>query len=96
MLYLRQNPVAKNSMDKKWCIKIFRPKTFVSQCRTLSWGNTSVLSFINFPAAKNSLDKRGFIQKFRRKFSFDNAENFRKGTLLCCVSQNSVSEKDYG
>ncbi len=38
---------------------IFRRKSFVSQCRTISWRNPSVLCFRNFPVAKKFMDKGG-------------------------------------
>ena len=40
------------------------------------------------PVAKNYMDKRGGYQEFPTEiFLSDNADNSRKGTLLCCVSE---------
>ena len=88
MQWLRKIPVAKNSMDKKGGIKIFRPKTFFSQCRTLSKGNPSVLCFRNFAAAKKFMDEEEAFKIFRRTFfCLRVPKKVRRGTLLCCVSE---------
>ena len=73
-------------------IKIFRRKLSCLTVPKSSQGNPSVLCLRNFPAATKNLDRRtgGDIKIFRRKcFLFQSAEKFRKGTLLCCVSENS-------
>ncbi len=57
-------------MNKKggWCIKIFRRKFFVSQCRNPSQVNPSVLCSRNIPVAKKFMDKCGEYEDFLRKF----------------------------
>ena len=68
-------------------IKIFRQIVFVSQSRKLSKLNLFVLCFSKFPVAKKIMYEGGhqdFCQKF---FLSQSAKNFRRGTLLCCVSE---------
>ena len=67
MLCLRKFPVAKNSMDRKSGMKIFRRKLFVLQCRNFSLGNTSALCSRKFPVAKNYMDRKSGMKIFRRK-----------------------------
>ena len=50
--------------------------------------------FIKFPVAKNSMHEKRGIKIFRRIFLSQYAESFRKGTLWCCISENSASDKD--
>ena len=49
-----------------------------------------MLFFRKLPVAKKIFDKRGRgLSRFSvESFLSHNAENFGKGTLLCCVSQN--------
>ena len=63
MLRLRKFPVAKNSMDNKGGIKIFRRSSFVSLCRKLSQENPSVLCLRKIPVAKNSMDKEREVSR---------------------------------
>ena len=96
VMCFRKLPLAETIMDKRGGIKTFRRRIFVSQCRKPSQLNAFVLCLRKLPVAKKIMDESGVSRFSVTKFSFDHAENFRKGTLLCCVSQNSVSEKDYG
>ena len=41
-----------------------------------------------FPVAKNSMDKKGVPRFLVEKFLSYSAEKLRRGTLLCCVSEN--------
>ena len=56
MLRLRKIPEAKNSMDNRGGIKIFRRKIFVSLCRKFLQGNPVVLCFRKLLVAKNIMD----------------------------------------
>ena len=50
-----------------------------------------MLCFRNFLVVKKFVDKRGgggSITIFCQKFLSHSAEKFRRGTLLCCVSEN--------
>ena len=97
MLCFRNFPVAEKIMDKKGYVKVFRPITFFSQCRTLSKGNTSVLCFRNFAAAKKFMDEEGALKIFRRTFFCLRVPKKSVGEHFCAVFQKtSGSEKDYG
>ena len=90
MLCFRELLVPKKIVDKRRSIKIFRRIFFVSQCRKVSKGNPSLLSSRNYTVAKKIMDEGGR----RVKISLENllshsAEKLRRGTLLCCVSENS-------
>ena len=71
-------------------VTIFRRNFFVSQYRNISWRNPSVLCFRKLLVAKKFKDKReGKYQDFQSKiFLSHSAEKIRRGTLLCCVSEN--------
>ena len=69
-------------------MKIFRRKTFVLHCRTLSQGKLSVLCFRKYPVAKKFMDRRGVSRFSVEKFLSQSAELFRRGSFLCCVSEN--------
>ena len=59
MLCFRKSPVALKFMDKiGGSIKIFSRKFFVSKCRKISLGNSSVLRFRKILVAKMFTDKR--------------------------------------
>ena len=54
-------------------------------------GRNSVLCFRKFPVAKNFTDKTGGgeCQDFPSEFFLSHStETFRRGRLLCCVSEN--------
>ena len=53
-----------------------------------------MLCFRYSPAAKKIMDKRGVVSRFSvESFLSQNAENFHRGTLLCCVSANFRQRK---
>ena len=89
MLCFRKLPAAKNFMDKRGVVKTLRRKFFVSKCRKLLQGNCFVLCFRKLPVSKKIMHKRGGLSRFSVEcFLYHNAENFGRGTLLCCVSEN--------
>ena len=48
-----------------------------------------MLCFRKFPVEKKFMDKRGEVSRFCFEiFLSHSAEKFRRGTLLCCVSEN--------
>ena len=48
-----------------------------------------MLCFRKFPLAKKIMDKMGWVSRFSvGKILSYRAENFRRGTFLCCVSEN--------
>ena len=48
-----------------------------------------MLCLRKFPLAKRIMDKMGRVSRFSvGKFLSHSAEKFRKGTFLCCVSEN--------
>ena len=59
MLCFRKIPEAKNSMDIRRVVKIFRRNVFVSQCRKLSQENPFVLCFRKLPVSKEIMHMRG-------------------------------------
>ena len=72
-------------------IKIFDQNFSISQCRKTSQWNFSVLCFRIFPVAKNVISSRGgggLSRFYVESFLSQNAENFCRGTLLRCVSEN--------
>ena len=97
MLCLRKIPVAKSSMDKKWGIKVFRRKNFVSQCRKLSKVNLSVLCFRKNPVAKKIMYKMGGISRFSVEvFGLTMPKTFATESFCVVFQKTSGSEKDYG
>ena len=84
-------------MDRSGGIEIFRRKFFVSECRTLSWGNPSLLCLRNFPVAKNSMDKKGGYEDYPSEILCLTLPKIFVGEHFCAVLQkNSGSEKLYG
>ena len=97
MLHLRKFTVAKNSMDNKGGIKIFRRSSFVSLCRKLSQGNPSVLCLRKIQVAKTSMDNKGGIRTFRRKVFVSLCRKTFARKLFCAMFQKiSESEKLFG
>ena len=91
MLCFRKFLVAKMFMDKREVeVSRFSFRNFLSQCRKISSRNPSVLYFRKFPVAKKFMDRReGEVSRFScRNFLSHSAEKFRRGTLLCCVSES--------
>ena len=90
MLCLRDFPEAKNLWTREGFIIIFRRKYFVSKCQINSPDKLSVLYFRKTPVAARFFDKRvrGREARFSvEKFLYHSAENARRGTLLCCLSE---------
>ena len=52
-----------------------------------------MLCFKKFPLAKRFGRTRGSIRKLRRVFLSHTAEIIRRGTLLCCISENCRLQK---
>ena len=80
--------VSKNFMLQRVMSRfsIFCRNFFVSQCRTYSQVNPSVLCFRKFPVAKKFMDKKGGISRFSvENFLSHSAENFRRRILYCCI-----------
>ncbi len=66
---------------------LFRRKSFVSQCRTISWRNPSVLCFRNFPVAKKFMDKGvGVLRSSVEKIFSHSAEKFLRGIFYCFIN----------
>ena len=85
VLCFRKFPVAKTL----WITTGGGYQDFVSLCRKLSQGNSFVLCFRKIPLVKNSVDKEQEVSRVSVEvFLSHYAENFRKETLLCCVSEN--------
>ena len=64
---------------------------FISQCLNVSLSNPSDLCFTKFSVAKKFMDKMGLggVSRFSVDFFLSlSAENFHRGTLLCCVSED--------
>ena len=89
MLCFRKFLVAKKFMDKKggggeyrkfpskiFCLTV--PKNFVGEPFSVSL----ISGIEKFYASK------GYVTIFCRNFLSHSAETFRRGTLLCCVSEN--------
>ena len=89
----RKLPVAKKFMDRRGeggLSSKFSVENFLSQkAERNGQGKLFVLSFRKFPVAKKFLGKTGGeYQGFPSKIFCLSTEKFRRGTLLCCVSEN--------
>ena len=100
MLCLRKIPVEKYSMDKLGGgIKIFQRNFLISQCRKLSYRNTSVLCFRKIPVAKEIMDKRGwgvYHDSPSENFGFTVQKIFVGEHFCAVLEKNCSSEKLYG
>ena len=87
VLCFRKFPVAKKFMDKKGaeyqdfpskfiCVTV--PKIFVGEPF-----NVSLFSVI-----EKSYASEGYVTFFFRNFFSHSTETFRRGTVLCCISEN--------
>ena len=88
MLCFRKIPLAKMFMDKKWgaefqdfpsnffCVTV--PKKFVGEPFNVSL----------FSVFEKSYASEGYVTFFLRNFFSHSTETFRRGTVLCCISEN--------
>ena len=98
MLCSRKVPAANKIMEEGWgggggFIMFPVESFFVLKCQKNSLGNNSRLCFRKFPVAKKITDEGGYQDFCQNFFLSQSAKKFRRGTLLCCVSENSGSEK---
>ena len=98
MLCFRNFPAAKNFMDIRAVVKIFRRKFFVSQCRKVWQGNPFVLSFRKLPVSKKFMHRRGGgYHDFPSKVSCTTMPKTLAREPFCVVFQKtSGSKKDFG
>ena len=97
MLCFRKFPVAKNSMDNKGVIKIFRRTFFVSLFRKFSQWNTFAFCFRKHPLAIKIKDNRGVIKIFlRQKFCLTVPKSFVGEHFYAAFEKISCSENFYG
>ena len=90
MLCFRKFLLAKKFLEEKGgggTIEIIRRKFFVSNCRKISKGNLLVRLY--FRLSKEFMLQRVLLRFSVQKFLSHRTErNFRRRTLLCCVSEN--------
>ena len=76
-------------MDKRVGYQNFPSNVFVPQRRKLWQGNRFVSCFGKLPVANKTMDKRWGVSRFSvESFFVLKCRKFRRGKILCCVSEN--------
>ena len=88
MLCFRKLFVVKKFMEKNGGGEVSKVsvENFLSQSAGNFVGETFSLSL--FSGIENFYASEGYVTIFRRSFLSHSTETFRRGTLLCCVSEN--------
>ena len=93
MVCFRNFPAAKNLLDIRAVVKIFRRKFFVSQCGKVWQGNPFVLSSRKLPVSKKFMHRRGGYQDFPSKaFCTTKPKTFAREPF-CVVFQKTSGSK---